>query len=277
MLKKRTLLFFVILLFVAVQFGVQSAMAFSDYEEEPAASLTISGWTVNLLPLEKSGDNWRWKYEITNLKGDATGLNFAAMLIPDCNEELGKITVTDLDGFTTFFEVGEGEPTDSFGKYNVQAFVAKGTPVNQNLWSFVANTNKTTTSTILLDTRGKTGELTFEMAVPACDPGPEAPITQSAQEFTYVNNAGETYKVNVYKDQDGNITKVMRFNPGDEDGIDITDDGISVTQIKAKFLDANGELMEEFFNFIPDDTVTKSGENSNCGYWYNGVFWNFCN
>ena len=275
MLKRKTLLFLAILLIVAAQFGVQRAMAFSDYEEEPASSLTISGWTVNLLPLVKSGDDWIWKYEITNSKGDATGLNFAAMLIPDCNEELGRISVADLDGFTTFFEAGEGEPTVSFGKYNMQAFVAKGTPASQTIWSFVANTNKTTTSTILLDTRGKTGELTFEMAVPACDPGPVAPITQSAQEFTYVNNLGETYKVTVYKDQEGNITQIIRTNPnGTTD--DITTEGVSVTQVKARFVDANGDTKEEFFNFIPDDTVTKSGENSTCGYWYGGVFWNFC-
>jgi len=282
MLKRITLLFLAILLIIAAQFGVKRAMAFSDYEEEPASKLTISGWTVTLQEplIDEVTGNWIWHYTITDPTGgvdNVKGLNYVAMLLPDCSQQVQGITIDTISGYTTVFEVGEGNP-HGFGQYNMQAFVAMGTPSSSTIWSFTANTNKATTSTILLDTAGKQGEgeLTFEMAVPGCDAPPTGPITQSAQEFTYVNDAGETYTVTVYKNSNGTIDRIIRrtydSNGNLIDETDITAEGISVTQIQAKYDDNH----IEFFDFVPDDTVTKTGDNSTCGYWYNGVFWNFC-
>ena len=280
MLKRKTLLFLAILLVVAAQFGARKAMAFSDYCEEPAMSGSQEGWTVTLAePVEVSPGSWRWTYTIQNNKGTASGLNFAAMLIPDCCTD-PKIEVNTSTGFTKYFAVEEGEPTLKFGMYNAQARVLKGTAANNTEWSFITNTNVKTTSTILLKVH-KIGALTFEMAVPGCNPKTD-PITQSSEKFTYVNDEGQEYNVIVTKDQYGKILSIIRTIPdceeGDECDENITDDGIPVNEILARFPDPSGGEVKitELFNFVPNDTVTKSGEDSTCGYWYRGVFWNFC-
>ena len=287
MLIRKILLFLAILLIFVFQFRAGKVMAFSDYCEDPPWLLTdSSGWTVELVSVLPAGPNlWTWTYSIQNSPGSesATGLNFAAMLIPDCCTG-PKVIVETVAGFTEYFGVGEGEPTLTFGKYNLQARVAKGTPDNSYIWSFIANTERVTSSTILLKVK-KIGAVTFEMAVPACmseeTPEPEtASITLSAEEFTYINNSGQTYKVTVYKNQWGNITQICRSGPDTdpeaECGEDITDTGVSVTQILASFIGTDGTVQEEFFNYVPNDTVTKSGDDSTCGYWYGGKFWNFC-
>jgi hypothetical protein len=282
MLKQKILLIWAILLIFFAHLGAGKAMAFSDYCEDPSVAITDpSGWRVELVSVLPAGtDLWEWTYSIQNSpgSGSATGLNFAAMLVPDCCAE-PKIVVETVAGFTEYFNVGEGEPTLSFGKYNLQARVAKGTPDNSYIWSFVANTDRMTSSTILLKVK-KIGTVTFEMAVPGCasEESPAAAtasITLSAEEFTYINNGGQTYKVTVYKNQWGNITKIERTDP-DGKVTDITDEGVSVTQILASFTGGDGTVQEEFFNYVPNDTVTKSGDDSTCGYWYAGKFWNFC-
>ena len=291
MIKRKTLLFIAILLVAVAQFVTQKAAAFSDYCEEPQMKVTDpgTGWTVDLVSVtERDDGKWDWYYKVTNrpLSDSASGLNFIAMLIPDCcTSPKIEIYFTDASsGFTNYFNVGAGEPTLYFGRYIQQARVAKGTADNQVKWHLITNTQKMTTSTILLKVR-KIGALAFEMAVPACDPETD-PITQSSEDFSYINAEGNTYTVTVYKDQAGNITEITR-TVFDDDGnpIDfdiITDQGIPANEIMARFPNPDPNLapdmpyVEEPFNFVPNDTVTKSGDNSTCGYWYRGKFYNFC-
>jgi len=287
MIKRKKFLFLAILLVVAAQYGARTAMAFCDNCEEPAMSGNQEGWTVTLAePVEESPGSWIWTYTIQNDKGTTSGLNFAAMLNPDCCSA-PKITVEPHSGFTEVFPVGEGEPTLNFGKYNKQAFVVKGTPVNSIEWSIKTNTNVKTSSTFLLKVK-KIGVVTFEMAVPGCNlTGTEVTpeeIFESSEEFTYVNAAGRTFTVTVIKNQYGDLIRILRtcrdasgdLCPGTSENEDITATGIKINNIRARFPIPGGITVEELFNYVPSGTVTKTDEDSTCGYWYGGYFYNFC-
>jgi hypothetical protein len=283
MRKRKNLLFLAILLFTTAVFGAQPVMAFSDFYDEPLETLTKSGWTVELVSVTEVEDGtFDWYYRIFNANGTASSLNFAAMLVPDCFIE-PKVLV-DVDsplatGFTYYFPVGAGEPTLDFGAYNEQARVAKGNADKQTNWHLITNTKTKTSSTILLKTR-KIGVVTFEMVVPGCLPEADE-ITQATEEFTYVNNDGLAYTVTVIKDQFANLLQILRTYTDPVTGQTVTEDitasGKPVGQIIARFKNELGQIIKmENFNYVPSGTVSKTGENSTCGYWYNNVFWNFC-
>jgi hypothetical protein len=185
MSKRKPLIFFTLVFAILALFAVSEVMAFCDYCDPPLVGpIDNQGWFVELesivpcdgaLPYDPpcSGAGlFEWLYNVYKLDKNneptASGLNFLAMLIPDCC--VGpKITVdkSQSTGFNDYFPVAEGEPTLCFGCYNEQTRVAEGTPDNSTQWRLIASTDQSTESTILLKAR-KVGVLTYEMAVPGC-------------------------------------------------------------------------------------------------------------
>jgi hypothetical protein len=94
-------------------------------------------------------------------------------------------------------------------------------------------------------------------------------VNSTRDQFTVKDPADPTvvYKIEVFKDGDGNITQVLK------NGIDITDQGIPWGQIRIKFPGKD----PEFVNYVKHKSSTKSGEESTCAYWYRGVFYDYCN
>lgn len=175
-----TLLLTVVVAIVAL-FAATEAMAFCDYcdppdRPPPEVSVTNSGWTTTLKSITEIGTGiWDWHYTAKDSANRYKGINYLAMLIPDCCT--GAITVYEdheqNEGFKWVFDVAQGEPTNCFGCYNEQAFVVKGTPDNSIDWHLITNTNQMSKSTILLSVK-RLGPLTYEMAVPGCfDPDPQ--------------------------------------------------------------------------------------------------------
>ena len=178
-MPKRISIVFLCTVMIAIfaLFSTKEVRAFSDYCGPPEETLVNNGWQIKLVEVEPctissscDGDGlYDWYYEVKNIStGTSSGLNFLAMLIPDCCTD-PEITVYIDQGtlFNDYFDVAEGEPTVRFGMYNEQARVAKGTADKQIDWHLITNTNVKTSSTILLSVK-KLGALTFEMAVPGC-------------------------------------------------------------------------------------------------------------
>jgi hypothetical protein len=171
-------------------------MAFCDYCDPPVETLTHGDWKITLVDVlpcaistNCSGTGlYDWYYEVKKISTDtSSGLNFLAMLIPDCCS--GSKIIVDLGQSTLFkeyFPVAEGEPTVYFGRYNEQARVAKGTPDRDIHWHLITNTNVKTNSTIILKVK-KIGVLTFEMAVPGCS-GYGAYTPTAAQQEVTINS-----------------------------------------------------------------------------------------
>lgn len=187
---------FLIVLFVSVVmaltlFMTEQARAFSDEPcyalndarcAQPEMSQTNGGWTVELSPqiIPRDGGYYEWTYTFSldpaPKKNPFVSSNFVAFLIPDCCNDDDKIEVSTTlsdPGNLSVCDVGEGEPTIGFGRYNQQAYVLKGTPDSTGTWKIVANTNHVTRSTIII----KSGsDITpFEMAVPGCPLAPTPP------------------------------------------------------------------------------------------------------
>jgi len=185
MLKSKPLLFFTLIFAIVAMFATSDSMAFNDdacygwnYDEScppPLKTLTDSatGWTITLdsvNPISGTG-LYDWYYTVENSpgSGSAAGLNFVAMLIPDCcTEPKINIDINNSDPFKEVFPVAEGENTLYFGRYIEQGFVVKGTADSVVDWHLIANTDKITSSTIII--KLKKSAITFEMAVPGCTP-----------------------------------------------------------------------------------------------------------
>jgi hypothetical protein len=167
--KSIKLLFKVVIAIVAL-FSATAVMAFSDFGDPPVDSFTNSGWTVALLSQQQLDNGWwKWNYRAKDANGNFKGINYLAMLIPDCCNGEIKVDVTSPEsrGFKWVYDVGLGESTNRFGAYNQQAFVVKGTPDSSIDWFLITNTPVKTSSTILLSVKSL-GPLTYEMAVPGC-------------------------------------------------------------------------------------------------------------
>jgi hypothetical protein len=173
MLKRKPLIFFTLVFAIVALFAVSEVMAFCDYCDPPVDSLTVGDWTITLVSRTQISTDpvlWKWHYTVKESNNNFKGINYLAMLIPDCCNE-PAITVDvghgQNQGFKWTFAVGEGEPTDGIGYKNLQAFVVKGTPDDSIDWYLITNTDVRASSTIVLKVR-KVGALAFEMAVPGC-------------------------------------------------------------------------------------------------------------
>jgi hypothetical protein len=110
MRKNMLRIFFFSLAFVVGMLIITgTAMTFCDYCD-PVDRVTNQGWTVTLLYIdEKDNGLYSWHYKIENDKKTSSGLNYAAMLIPDCCTD--PTILVDLYSSTLFkqvFEVGLG-------------------------------------------------------------------------------------------------------------------------------------------------------------------------
>ena len=100
---------------------------------------------------------------------------------------------------------------------------------------------------------------------------PPDAIAKTTLKFTATDPSGQQYLIEIKKDTLGNILEIMRTPPGGEPE-PITDTGIPWAQVQFSVEGGPWEGVE----FINNDTTSKTGNESTCGYWYRGVFWNFC-
>jgi hypothetical protein len=153
--------------------AITEVRAFNDFAKAPPDTLTKDGWTVSLGEIKDLGDGKHaWPFTISQAgSNSASGLNSAAILIPDCNSPAPPINVFIGDAanrsWDDFFAVGQGDP-QGFGESNQSARVVQGQSDNLTDWTLVADTNQRGTSTIKLRVKGKVAEVNFEMATPGC-------------------------------------------------------------------------------------------------------------
>lgn len=210
----HALIFTAILLGVFFIFSPSQVAAFSD---EPCTGLNYScsdclkceqpqigmiktdsatQWTIKLESVTGITDDitgeptgyYDFLYKVTSTptSNSASGLNFVAMLIPDCCVTPKILIDIGLsEPFKEVFDPGEGENTLYFGRYVMNGFVVKGTSDSTVNWHLIANTNKLTMSTIII--KLKKGAIPFEMPVPGCTPPPpEKPDGAYISSTTYV-------------------------------------------------------------------------------------------
>jgi hypothetical protein len=151
-------------------------------------------WTIKLDSVSELPDgNYDFLYKVTSTptSNTASGLNFVAMLIPDCcvsppvNIDIGASYP-----FKESFAPGVGESTLYFGRYVMNGYVVKGTSDSTVDWHLISNTNRLTMSTMII--KLKKDALTFKIAVPGCPavPAGTEPLVGS-RSFSECSNFGQ--------------------------------------------------------------------------------------
>jgi len=229
MSKRKYLMFFTLVFAIVALFGATEVMAFCDFcNPDPPdlpISVTAGGYTITLQsitkieagcypndPLDYGATNlplvtpcYQWDYSVVNEGSTSlTGLNFLAMLTPDCCTD--PYVYLDLEASVPdngkIYPVAVGEPTAYAGRFNESAYTFKITP-DSGLMSIVATTDVITTTSGLVASGKKIDATSFEMPgpgcthseIPPCEPLPGG-VAASVQ--TCVNNYG--------KDEDPNDT-----------------------------------------------------------------------
>lgn len=192
MRKRKYRILAAMLIVIVMLFVSNNALAFNDYCDSPAESMTIGDYTVKLTSIietEAGSGLYDWKYEMTNKNGKLTGVNFIAMLIPDCCNDaivFDPNNSVPIAADWQVFDVGQGEQVKGFGQGNYQAYVIKSTPVVA--WTLRLDTNVKTETTIYLETSG--GPLYFPMVGPGCMvPPPPPPL--GGRTFSECANFGQ--------------------------------------------------------------------------------------
>lgn len=165
-----------------------SSVAFAFYDNsEPEGDFTISTtfgnkFVVTLVSIDEDPSNplpYQWNYTITN-KNDPnklTGVNFFAMLIPDCMKD-PKIVINPISfGSYQSFGVAEGENVLSFGLGIEQGYVIKGVSDGDTNWSFLTNTNTVTYTSAIIKDGNK--EYSKEIPGPGCTPIINCPVPET--------------------------------------------------------------------------------------------------
>ena len=123
-------LLFTMAIVILALFTATEVRAFSDYCDPPVDTLTVEGWKVTLEGISvydpEPGDPdpvcpwakcYDWHYTAQDATGKYKGINYLAMLIPDCC--IDPKVIVDLalphEGFKWKWPVGVGEPTNCFG------------------------------------------------------------------------------------------------------------------------------------------------------------------
>jgi len=253
-----TLLSTVVIAIVAL-FAATEVMAFCDNCDPPVDTLTNGDWKITLVSVLDCATSpnctgsglYDWYYEVKKVStGRSKGLNFLAMLIPDCcNGPKIAVDLVQSSLFKDYFAVAEGEPTVNFGMYNEQTRVAKGTPDNLIDWHLITNTNAKTESTIILKVR-KVGVLAFEMAVPGCPLDPNQPLSTES----YI--------------QVGTVTLQVLYNAAGE-SYDVTCEDCTITDIKLSDLKLYKEddLEEGTVIWLPFDKPIGAEASPGCYYY----------
>ena len=293
MLSRKSLIVYAMAFAIVALFATGEVMAFSnepcsqsnyEYCSEPAMTDTNGDWSITLneivpAPAPNLGQ-YEWHYKIqSNPDGSFTGSNFVGFLLPDCCRTDERIDI-DETGSTpglTCEEVGEGEPTIYFGRYNNQAFVCKGNPDNTGDWKILANTQYKTTSTIII----KSGKdvLQFEMAVPGCPPAP-APTEPliGSRTFSECSNFGQdtiesfvidgitlpataddiSFYVIRNDDRDGCVSRIWKCIGNDCPDCTTSGgcDADFCVEVTAEALPPNTVLETSFIRTCPDENIT---------------------
>jgi hypothetical protein len=174
--SKKFLVFFRALLAIVTLFAATDAIAFCDYcgptPATPPIQVAAGGWAVRLnqiTPATGCGFDpcYQWTYRIFKSGTNSiTGLNFAAMLIPDCCSDPTIIIKPFQPANLFLYPVAQGEPTLGFGKYIESGYVIKGTPDSSTYWVLLSSTNMIGTVPVVLKTAS--GIVTMEAPGPAC-------------------------------------------------------------------------------------------------------------
>lgn len=194
-IRKRKLKIITMAIAVISVFAAGDVLAFCDNCEpnvELPLSVSAGPFNITLKSVEKYDSTcdpdeglfdacfYKWNYTIMDTGSDPaslTGLNFLAMLIPDCcnNPKIDFDKVNSIPGNIFESEVAEGEDTLYFGRYNQQAYVIKVTPNGETNWSLVMTSNTVTTTTALLK-YGKKDTASYEIPGPGCAKLPCEPV-----------------------------------------------------------------------------------------------------
>ena len=195
MIKRKSLLFFTLVIAIVALFGVTEVMAFCDYCNPDPPDLPISvtegGYTITLTGITEEASCtkndpatygqtdlgtaipcYRWDFAVHNEGNPSalTGLNFLALFIPDCCTD--PYIYFDLSAGTPdnakIYPVAAGEPTVKIGRFNESAYMFKTTPDTPTLWSIVTTTDVITSLPAVLATGRKDNATSFEMPGPGC-------------------------------------------------------------------------------------------------------------
>jgi hypothetical protein len=193
--RKQKLKIITMVIAVISVFAAGDVLAFYD-NCEPIGDLPLSVsagfFDITLNSIEKYSSDcdpelegvdtclYKWNYTVKDAGSNPealTGLNFLAMLIPDCCNEPKIYFDKDKSTPTNMAEsaVAEGEDTLYFGRYNQQAYVIKVTPNSVTDWTLVMRSNTVTTTTALLK-YGKKDTASYEIPGPGCAKLPCEPI-----------------------------------------------------------------------------------------------------
>ena len=184
---------------------------------------------------------------------------------------------------------GSGDPSSSFAKYQTWNCYYKWNELGSGKVSLEVKgeTDSAPTDWFIKASNDSSAPTDTDWFIKACnDPSPYAwgiikgpatsipakplVIAKTSEEYSYIDRDGNPYTVTIYKDQAGNITQITRTHDGIVE--DITDSGVPIEEFQIQIPDGDWENLE----FITDEIVTKTGENSTCAYWYRGKYYNFC-
>ena len=228
---------------------------------------------------------YRWNYTIENISspGDLTGLNFFAMLIPDCCNGSININFTEsTPDNIQYFPVAEGETTLNFGRYNQQAFVIKGTPDSSAVWELVTTSNTMTTTTALFKFgKGKGDSVSVEVPGPGCAKVCERPAVRVEPRRQCYQFIAETQPASCPEPAQSS-TFLAEWDGGEPCAAEVWaayGDGWTCDNVK---IEANILTGEDLFDTVTDESGHKLSEyrtnNSQCDEgWLRFVDENGCN
>jgi hypothetical protein len=99
----------------------------------------------------------------------------------------------------------------------------------------------------------------------------EIPVIANTKDVVKVTDSdGVEHTGEVIYNQAGGIAKVLR------NGQDITHLGKPWTTVKIRFPDGNGGWNVEDVVDVQNGSLSRSGPNDTCAFWYRGVYWDFC-
>ena len=278
MLKRKPLIFLTLVIAMVALFAAAEVMATNCIAPD---CVEAGGWRIEVVtpfPAILDGKT-RFEWELTKVARNARAINHVALLFPICSPEL--VTSYGSQSLHTYDEA-EGEP-NGFGEGIYGTKVIEWTLNLNEPGRFWVETTPTVPRVASMLVKQNKKKVHFQILGVGC-PGDD-PINQTGITLTRKDDQGATYKIEIIKDSAGNILEITQVAP-DGTRTDITNDGINWSDIFFCYPASGGDVQIppssssyhycEPVNFIPSDTSTETGDNSTCGYWYRGFFFNFC-